>query len=466
MKTSLEKALTKIYRENKFWNFNNFICKEMGFPNNPKKAFEVFEERTNKAQIASRPTMRKWFDLGGHARPSRLQIYEMAFYMGLDEDQVQRYLTEGIGEPGIQINDYQEAILIYGLSHDLSYDECTDMIREFEWKMDEDMEIDHDSATIDLWQKFRVEQEVTREEFLNWMIMNASAFRGYSLTALNYMIKYKKTVNKLIRRDAKEYLNNLLADTDYKSWLHRRHIQYKMPGETIRRYIYTNKNLEESIRREILVLTEIVYYEDSSNVRLISEIYATSKDQKHSQQSRWQRIRRMTEKYLSDLLNVAIQKERDIRTAHLESYLNKQKDLTDKEICPDWANDLINEYTVRAKKKSKDKKYTVKEAKEWVSKYRREHKRRCIQVGREDLLPFVLYITQNRYLTDIDFMMEEYDAEEAKRQFLELADQTMTACNMMKISGKYELDAALLASFQEDDMYSFAEILEFIEGMD
>ena len=50
--------------------------------------------------------------------------------------------------------------------------------------------------------------------------------------------------------------------------------------------------------------------------------------------------------------------------------------------------------------------------------------------------------------------------QKAKEQFVILADQILTACNMAVISEKYELDSLLLLGFQEDDCYLYEELAE------
>jgi hypothetical protein len=48
--------------------------------------------------------------------------------------------------------------------------------------------------------------------------------------------------------------------------------------------------------------------------------------------------------------------------------------------------------------------------------------------------------------------------------FRNLADNTMNACNMAVLSEKYQLDVALLSCFQENEMFSYAELLDALSA--
>ena len=81
----------------------------------------------------------------------------------------------------------------------------------------------------------------------------------------------------------------------------------------------------------------------------------------------------MTQKHLSDLLNIAKQKEKDMELTR------KRYELLDSmEKNPEAVKQLSQ-----------------------IEKNKREHKRRMVQVERADLLPFIQYVAVFRYLEEI-----------------------------------------------------------------
>lgn len=65
------------------------------------------------------------------------------------------------------------------------------------------------------------------------------------------------------------------------------------------------------------------------------------------------------------------------------------------------------------------------EAKEWIASYRKENKRRCLQIQRQDILPLILYVAQHRYLEEIGQDMSSYCQKDALELFRTLADSTL-----------------------------------------
>lgn len=418
-----------------------------------KEAFHLFREKTGKIMFASFPTMQKWFGLGGYAEPGRSQIFEFAFSLPLSPEELNQFLQRGLSAPAIQINDYQETIFWYGLENSYTYEKCMELILNFERHMTADIEIQHISQTGDLLRQFQLKKNLSEEQFMGWMMANAGAFKGYSQTTLNYLIKYKKMILKHARMEQKESLETALSDTDYASWKakHRLRLKSESEGDKIRQYIYNNRKLPEEQRKEILNMVSFVYFEDDSNVRLISEIFSKkSVSGKH-----YPSFRVMTEKYLSDLLNVAVHKEREIRMIQAERYLETMADMPETP-CPEWIVMRIREYMGNPCGESA----TADEALSCIRMYRKEHKRRLVQIDRSDLLPFVQCVALQRYMESIQYETSQYDFCEARKQFVELADQTLAACNMARFSEEYELDALLLAGFQENECYLYGEMLE------
>lgn len=472
-KNSLYRALHRIDAKNDFQGGDFFFVRCMlgdegviVTPEARKRAYEEFRKRSGERKFASVPTIQKWFGIDGCARPRRSQIYEMIFYLDMGVDELVSFLTLGLREPSVQIYDYTEAIFVYGLENGLGYEECMEMIQHFEQNMGDEPEVCHSLNTQELVEQFQRKKGLPKEDFMEWMTGHAGAFKGYSNTSRNYLLKFKRTICKSVRQDMEEYLKELLAETDYDAWQRKRRFRHETVGESIRKFIYTNRKLSDEYRKEILRLVQCVYFEEDTNVRLLSAVFSASKcsGQCFGNLGKWERISRMTEKHLSDLFNVATQKERDIRMAHAEAVLRRKGEDGD-ECCPEWIDSLINEYAGGSAQKSDKEPFTVNDALRFIEAYRKEHRRRCVMIQRSDLLPFALYVAQHRYLESIGFETENYVCEDAKKEFMVLADQTLAACNMAKLSEKYELDSLLLACFQEDEMYSYSEMLEAVGGV-
>ena len=74
----------------------------------------------------------------------------------------------------------------------------------------------------------------------------------------------------------------------------------------------------------------------------------------------------------------------------------------------------------------------------------------------------ILYVAQHRYLEKIGGNMEQYEKDDARDLFSDLANATLSACGMTELSSEIQLDALLLAAFQEDEMFSYADIAEVL----
>lgn len=80
--------------------------------NDREKAYHNFYQKVREDRIANRQTIRRWFGLNGHSIPCREHIFRMAFSLGLSAGETEEYLRYGISEPGFQINDYSECIIM------------------------------------------------------------------------------------------------------------------------------------------------------------------------------------------------------------------------------------------------------------------------------------------------------------------------------------------------------------------
>lgn len=469
---SLHKYWKEKIERNMFRQFDNFIVEKMLSKNKNnfrkkaknyteeerREAYHIFRKRTERYDFASVNTLHRWFGIDGHSIPSREDVFKMAFFLELSVDELREYLTVGLHQYDFQVNDYREVIYYYGLQNGYKYEECEKMILDFERTIAYDIEIQNDYSTQKLTKEFLVKKDLSKEEFLNWMAENAGLFKGYSNTSLECLIMYKRIILKNLKRDTKVYLEDCLEELGYNKWKNKKGKLHDGEGEAIRKYMYSHKKIPDDKRKEILNLVQCVYFEDESNVRLLSEVYASvaAAKQTYRKFDANNSLRRMTEKRLSDLLNVATQKERYIKTTKA---LVELEELTRDGVneCPTWIHDLIMKYD------DKSDIYDAKKALEWIEYDRAEHKRRCLLVEREDILPFVLYVAEYRCFQEIEANMELYNYREAKEEFIALANQTLTSCKMQNISESWEFDSILLGCFQPDEMYSYADVMEMIQ---
>lgn len=462
-KQALTTALNQIKQTTHFQHFPVFLSSKMGVSltaedtdelEQRRKAYKIFRERTGREEIASLPTMKRWFGIGGNATPDREQIYQMCFAMELSAEETQEYLLYGIHEPAFQVNDYQEVILVYGLYNHYRFDECMEMIRELEIQMEPELELVQTCGSQMLQEEFQGHKDLPWKLFMEWMLERSAYFKGYSKTTLTYFEKYKKLILDYVRSDAREELSRLLTETDYEHWC-KMHLFVSANQETkVRKWLASHsqkRKLSEDLQKNIRETLMMAYTPVDANTRLLAEVYGTGKKKLSKNNWEFPTISVMTEKRLSDLLNVPIQKERFTQVQRAWQMLSDEEDNLP---CPEWVQKMGQEYPRKAQTLN-----TVAEAKTWLEKYQRENKRRCLQIRRNDLLPMILYVAQRRYLESIGYE-NRYEKAAALNQFEQLADSTLAACNMSKLSEHYELDSLLRLCYQEDDFFSYSELLE------
>ena len=73
-----------------------------------------------------------------------------------------------------------------------------------------------------------------------------------------------------------------------------------------------------------------------------------------------------------------------------------------------------------------------------------------------------MILAQRRYMEEIQHDMSNYKQKDALTFFENLANSTLSACNMCSLNDEYELDAVLRACFRTEEMYTYAEVLEVI----
>ncbi len=59
---------------------------------------------------------------------------------------------------------------------------------------------------------------------MQWMLERVEDFKGYSKTVLDYFMTIKEEVIHEIKIDAKDYLETLLAETSFKRWEQKWHM--------------------------------------------------------------------------------------------------------------------------------------------------------------------------------------------------------------------------------------------------
>ena len=89
-----------------------------------------------------------------------------------------------------------------------------------------------------------------------------------------------------------------------------------------------------------------------------------------------------------------------------------------------------------------------------------KQKNRCLLIQRDDLLPLLMEVARRQYHRQKEQTGEKENPQEAKKYFCTMADTILSACSMAAMDGRYALDKRLLDSFQEEELDSFADLLE------
>lgn len=485
----IHKRLYELNKEEQFERFDKFItkkiykkelCREIEFADMPeerqqslkKDAYLIFYRKVKSENVASRVTIKKWFGLNEYVRPKRTQIFKLAFALHLDEEGLQEYLIKGIRQPGIQINDYREMIYLYGLGKVLSYEDSVDMIKVFEKQMYRDTVFAQSTHTQRLWDMYRRNCNLPKEKFLSWMCKNAGFFKGYSKVALKHFMDVKSEMQKFIRTHAEEQLYRYLEETDFFAWAEQNGLTPEEYGKNISRYMKNmgrrkdKGKLTEKLKENILEQNRIVHSSRDKTTDLLAELYssAVESDQKPFQAKRIRYKDRkkfrlpdeiffMTDKYMSQIIAIAEQKEKEIRLSQALGVLETSEA---ESACPKWIMDLLAGYDLIPPK-------NTEQAVKYVRSILRMQKQRCHLVQREDLLPLIHYVAQQRYEKILQEQDKAYQCEDAKIYFVQMADEILAECQMAPVSANYQLDYLLLSCYAEDDMYSLADIIEEAE---
>lgn len=388
-------------------------------------AYRICLKKINKNKVVATQTLKKWFGFRGLSQPNRENIIELGFALQYSDSEVREMLVKGAHEPDIQVNDYREMIFLYGLKHGISYTECLDMIEQFEQELPSNLVLRQHNRTSEMWKNYDQNCRLNKDDFLQWMLSQADYFKGYSLTILEYFEELKREILIEAREDAAIRLEELLAESGFLRWEKKRHWEKKKREETIPLWLKKTKDISDNLANTIRELLKMSLISEASNAQLLSELYGGAGKtywRPNTRRSRGE-IYLMDGKYLSDLLNVSMNKEKLMKQI-LES---KQQ-----------GENMKQQMTVSI----------------------RDQKRRCHLLGRSDLLPLILCVSQRRYMRRLE--AEEYDCRLAKNMFINLADHILASCQMVLLDEeRYELDALLCSCYAEEEMYSYADILEY-----
>lgn len=394
--------------------------------------YEAYREclkRCGEKRPCSTRTMKRWFAVDEYHKPGREQLLKLFFALGLSAEEAEEWLVNGALEPGFQVNDFREFFMMYGLEHHFTYEKCQEMIGTFLGQMSPDILMEQHHETGKMWEAYRQNCNMPEDQFMELALSMQKYFKGYSMTVLEYFRDLKDEILGYLRREYESLLEATLSETSYYQWKPGRIFPGRKKEEPleldhIRHYLRACEKGKTSAPSDDVVgrIKEYIHILErscDSNTQLLENLYPDREDIGAPEGSRMQRgeIRIMDDKYLSEILNVGLQKERELQLM-LEGADNRRL---------------------------------------------QEQRKRCRLIDRHDLLPLIFEVAQRRY--QADNVRKEYCREEAKNTFSLLANQILTACNMPCYEpGKYELDTILDVCFGETGMLSLYDIILEYQG--
>lgn len=415
--------------------------KESDFSLRQKIAWKNFQKREKEVQgkgksgkclNVSDKTKKRWFGLDGDAKPKRHQIFQLAFELGFSPQQTEQYLMQGLGQPGIQYNDYREWLYLYGLQNELPYRDILDMTTCFLKRMQNGQVMEQKTHTEWLKERYRETCGLSPDDFLRWMCDNAGVFKGYSRAALHYFEFYKDEVIRILRSEEQRVLKSLLDETDFENWKRE---QQKDPSAEepkedtdkeqlalIRKYVRHASRRKSALGADfcqnILISARLVYGKESRHFMLMN-LFPDSWERKDGISSV---IGRITDKEISKLLHIADYKEKEIRALSAEAKAESEV------------------------QKQREEKYF----------------KSGFLIERGHLLPLIHYVSQVGFWHDQE-MGGVYDQKKAIGYFKENANRVLQACGMEPISEQFALDYLLLSCFGTKDMFQISEVAEILE---
>lgn len=463
----LKKQLLGLINESGHVSFCDFIVSKMldvsteqKFTKDDKRvAYHIFIEKIKDEYPASIPTMKRWFGVLEFSKPKREHILKIGFALNLTVSEVNEYLLVGNQEPELQVNDYREWVYMYGYENHKTYEECEKMISAFSHQLNLQHKLQQRSNTNNLKRYFDEIKNVDETMYVSWMIDHAELFKGYSATALHYFEKYKHQVFLCVKKDANNQLNELLAQTDYYTWKKTQVLSTKSEHDKILQFVKQarrrkTRRYPDEVMDGIVELSRIAYLEKESDRFLLSVVYAPEVNAAKQYSFKKQPLYNMTIKHLSDLMNIARHKNCELQLLLIQVALEHYNP---EDLCP---KEIVN-FGLEQFQQSWEQS-CVKDVLDWVLYKQKEGKRRQIVVSREDLLPLILYVSQHKYTEFCEQDNSEYNQKIAKQQFIDAANAVLNACCMTQINEEYLLDHLMMLCFQENEMYSYSDILESI----
>ena len=402
-----------------------------------KQAYQTFRQAIKGDRPADLHTMRRWFGLEGTSKPNREMLFHIAVSLELSVEQTQKYLKKGLLLPGIQVNDHREFIYLYAIEHHLDWQMCQKMIRFYEKHLPEATTLLDEKCTQKLWDFYDTVRLMEPEDFLVEMGKRASYFKGYSKNVLEHYLQIQEELKALMREEALQQLESLLQSSSFKKWCEENHISPDQirEEEVILRYLQKeNRRVHSAISKEEVEdfrkMARIAYGKGVYQSDILTEIYAAAMPNGKDAKEKYQKdrvnhigIRLISDKYFSDLLHIAEQKEREI-------------------------NLLQQFYQSSGEEQNK------------ILGKLRHQKQRCHIIEREDLLPLLHYLAQKKYTLKMDKEETGYQKDAAAEYFEEMANTVLEACQMEPLDRHYRLDALLLSSFKEEEMFSISDLIE------
>ena len=475
----LRNSLIQLVRSSRFEEFDYFLInKWAGIENESsfeelndeeimplrKRAYRNFNKAIKGKKVANCRTIRKWFGIDGFAIPKREALFRLAFALGLTTVETSDYLVNGMLAPSFQINDYIELIYMYGLDNSLTYEDCTRMIDVYEKNAHYDTEYIQGNHTTQLWEMYEINKKCMPEEFLGWMLQHEVVFKGYSKTVLDCFIKLTDDIQECIKSDAREYLHELVTENGYCEWkksgCRNGDMKELVPG-FLRRFLGHDKDKEKVKLVKSMKNAYTLAYGESRNTNIVKNIYmhetllnSISGMEDFVNKTIGISFSSRTDKYMSQILSVSVQKSYQMQLRIILSYLGE---LDDNATCPEEIVNLLEEHGVVMTKCK-----NVGSCLRKVNSLLTNQTQNCELIGRDDILPLVHYLSQRQYANMMREDNVSYDMEQARNHFENLANAILNRCQMALISPEYRLDYLMLSSYCKEDMYSLVEMMEAI----
>lgn len=468
------------------YGFDTFLMERWGGsePADEKQrrhaAFRALQKKLKDCDIAAPGTIRAWCGITKRSEPGRDKMYQLAFALHLTHEELKQYLIEGLRMPGVQVNDYREIIYYYGLEHKLSMEKCEEMILVFEKHMCRTYVPLQKTHTKRLWSFYDDWRKLDPVHFLKRMCTHAEMFKGYSKTTLDYFIRLKSELLQYIQEDVKKGMEEDLEQLGYRQWLEESGIDDGDDKELIKRFLKnisrrrkmqvnaSAKELIRSVRRDC----SVVYAEHGRNRDVLRELYAPvvqpgTKNifyKRASGAAAKSEIPYMSERHISDLLRVSLQKEREIQMAQALAYLRGEPK---QDVCPEWICAYLDKLACEGHSDSDTPEkvsgsVTIGEAEEILARQHQLQKKRCLLIQRDDLLPLLLEVSGRKYKKEQELLGQKTDREEAKNRFCRMANTVLADCAMKTVED-YETDPERSKQISQED--KMRKGLELISGV-